>query len=76
MLRGVFEAPRDHPPRAVAQATNPPLALFDVVAFACLTVLALTENFAVLPAALAALGSARYILTQPESGRSSQHPPR
>jgi hypothetical protein len=76
MLGGVFEAPRDHPPRAVAEATNPPLALFDVVAFACLTLLALTESFAALPAALAALGSARHILSQPETGRPGQHPPR
>lgn len=73
---GVFETPRDHSPRAVAQATNPPLALFDVVAFACLTLLTLTETFGALPAAIAALGAARYILSQPETGAPAEHPPR
>jgi hypothetical protein len=76
MLGGVFKAPRNHPPRAVAEVTNPPLALFDVVAFACLTLLALTESFGALPPALAALGAARYILSQPETGGPTQHPPR
>ena len=76
MLGCVFEAPSVDPSRAVAHATNPPMALFDVVAFACLTLLALTESFAALPAALAALGSARYIMSQPETGRPGQHPPR
>lgn len=71
----MFGEPRDEPPRAVAHAMNPPLALFDVVAFACLTLLALTETFEALPAATAALGSARYILTQPEAARPVQHQP-
>ncbi len=68
--------PRGEPPRAAAQAMNPPMALFDVAAVACLTLLALTESFSALPAAVAALGSARYILSQPETGGSAHQPPR
>lgn len=76
MLAGVFEAPQDPPTRAVAQQMYPPLALFDVVTFACLTLLALTESFEALPAAVAALGSARYILCRSETGGPAQQPPR
>ncbi len=74
--QGVSEARRDLTTRAIAQAMNPPLALFDVIAFASLTLLALSERFAALPAAIAALASARYILSQPETGGPAQHPPR
>ena len=40
----------------------PPLPLFDVVAFATLTLLALAERFGDLVGAAAALTSARYVL--------------
>ena len=73
--QGVSEARPELTTRAIAQARNP-LALFDVVAFASLTLLALSERFAALPAAIAALASARYILSQPETGGPAQHPPR
>ncbi|HEX6149619.1 hypothetical protein [Nocardioides sp.] len=61
--------------RQTAPAPAPPMPLFDVVAFGCLTLLALTERFEALPAAVAALGSARYILSQPPHGETGQHPP-
>ena len=46
----------------VEQVSHPPLALFDVVAFAVLTLLALTEQFGALPGAVMTLAAARYIL--------------
>ena len=46
----------------VEQVSHPPLARFDVLAFAVLTVLALTERFGALPGAIVALATARYIL--------------
>jgi hypothetical protein len=42
--------------------TAPPLPLFDVMAFATLTLLALAERFGDLTGATAALASARYVL--------------
>lgn len=46
----------------VEQVSDPPFAVFDVVAFAVLTLLALTETFGALPCALVTLGAARLIL--------------
>jgi hypothetical protein len=46
----------------VEQASDPPLALFDVVAFAVLTLLALTEQSGALAGAVVTLAAARYIL--------------
>ena len=46
----------------VEQVSHPPLALFDTVAFAVLTVLALTEQFDALPGVVVTLAAARFIL--------------
>ena len=47
---------------APEQVSAPPLHLFDVIAFATLTLLALAERFGDLLGATAALASARYVL--------------